>query len=488
VSGADEIVQVKRLRTIGDLRDRLSVLGIADQLGVDDAVDATGALATSFSFTDGSSGNHTVGNRFAVLPMEGWDGETDGRPSELVRRRWRHFGESGAKLVWGGEAVAVRHDGRANPRQLVLDATTVDELAALRAALVGAHATTQGSDEGLVIGLQLTHSGRWSRPTGASQPRIAYHHPVLDERVARESTVVLSDDDLDELVDTYANAAALAADAGFDFVDVKHCHGYLLHELLSAVDRPGAYGGSFEHRTTFLRRVVGRIRARVPHLAIGVRLSAYDFVPYEPDADGVGAPVADAAEVARYAFGGDASGTGVDLTEAHRFLDLCRELGIGLVCITAGSPYYIPHVQRPAFFPPSDGYTPPEDPLIGAARMIAATAEMARAHPDVAVVGSGYSYLQQWLPHAAQHTIRTGGASSVGIGRGMLSYPQLPADVLAGRPLDASRLCRTFSDCTTAPRNGLVSGCYPLDDFYKDRPERIELAAVKKATRKRTRR
>ena len=166
-----------------------------------------------------------------------------------------------------------------------------------------------------------------------------------------------------------------------------------------------------------------------------MRLSAYDFVPYEADADGVGAPVADAPRVARYAFGGDASGIAGDLAEAHRFLDLCRELGIGLVCITAGSPYYNPHIQRPAFFPPSDGYTPPEDPLVGAARMIAATAELTHAHPDARVVGSGYSYLQQWLPNAAQHAVRTGGAASVGIGRGMLSYPHLPADVLAGRAL-----------------------------------------------------
>jgi 2,4-dienoyl-CoA reductase-like NADH-dependent reductase (Old Yellow Enzyme family) len=302
---------------------------------------------------------------------------------------------------------------------------------------------------------------------------------VLDQRVAVDAAVVLSDADLDAIADAYVDAAVLAADAGFDFVDVKHCHGYLLHELLGAVDRRGAYGGSFEHRTAFLCRVVERVRTRAPGLAIGVRLSAYDGGPYEAGDDGVGVPVADAAEVARYCF---------ELDQAHRFLELCRELGIGLVCITAGSPYSNPHVQRPAFFPPSDGYTPPEDPLVGAARMIGACAELTRAHPDVALVGSGYSYLQQWLPHAAQHTIRTGGAASVGIGRGMLSYPELPADVLAGRPLDASRLCRTFSDCTTAPRNGLVSGCFPLDDFYKDRPERIELAAIKKATRKRTRR
>ena len=255
-----EIVQVKRLRTLAELRARLARLGIADQLGVDDTVDPQGPLCTPFSFVDGSTGVHTVGNRFAVLPMEGWDAEPDGHPSDLVRRRWRRFGESGAKLVWGGEAVAVRRDGRANPRQLVLDRATVDDIAALRADLVGAHVAAVGSDDGLVVGLQLTHSGRWSRPTGASQPLIAYHHPVLDRRVVAEAAVVLSDDELDELVQAYVDAAVLAADAGFDFVDVKHCHGYLLHELLGAIDRPGAFGGSFEHRTTFLRRVVDRIR------------------------------------------------------------------------------------------------------------------------------------------------------------------------------------------------------------------------------------
>ncbi len=481
-----EIVQVKRLRTIGELRTRLDVLGIADALGIDDDVDPGGPLAAPFTFTDGAAGTRQVGNRFAVLPMEGWDGTADGHPTELVRRRWRRFGESGAKLVWGGEAVAVTPAGRANSRQLVIDGSTVEDLAALRAELVDAHATAHGSTDGLVVGLQLTHSGRWSRPDGTSQPRIAYHHPVLDARVAAEATV-MSDDDLDALVATYADAAVLAAGAGFDFVDVKHCHGYLLHELLSAVDRPGEYGGSFEHRTRFLCRVVDRVRVQAPQLAVGVRLSAYDFVPYEPGPDDVGVPVADANGLARLAFGAAASGTAPNLDEAHHFLELCAQLGIGLVCITAGSPYYNPHIQRPAFFPPSDGYTPPEDPLVGAARMIAATAELANAHPGVAIVGSGYSYLQQWLPHAAQHTVRTGRATAVGIGRNMLSYPHLPADVLAGRPLQTGSVCRTFSDCTTAPRNGLVSGCYPLDDHYKDTPERIELAAIKKATRKKTR-
>jgi 2,4-dienoyl-CoA reductase-like NADH-dependent reductase (Old Yellow Enzyme family) len=483
-----DIVQVKRLRTIAELRERLATLGIAEQLGIDDEIEPEGVLASTFTFTDGATGTHTVGNRFTVLPMEGWDGDAHGLPTDLVRRRWRRFGESGAKLVWGGEAVAVAREGRANPNQLVIDDATVAPLAALRAELVDAHVRAHGNDDGLVVGLQLTHSGRWSRPTGTLQPRVAYHHPILDARVPADATVVLTDDDLAELVERFVRAASLAAAAGYAFVDIKHCHGYLLHELLGAVDRPGPFGGPFEHRTSFLRRVVEGIRDRVPTLAIGVRLSAYDFVPYEPGADGVGVPSGVGGGAVPYAFGGDGTGLGLDLADAHRFLDLCQELGIGLVCITAGSPYYNPHIQRPAFFPPSDGYTPPEDPLIGAARMIAATAELTRAHPELAVVGSGYSYLQQWLPNAGQHAVRTGAVTSVGIGRGMLSYPHLPSDVLAGRPLETALLCRTFSDCTTAPRNGLVSGCYPLDEYYKDRPERIELAAIKKQTRHKTRR
>ena len=159
---------------------------------------------------------------------------------------------------------------------------------------------------------------------------------------------------------------------------------------------------------------------------------------------------------------------------------MLKELDIQLACITAGSPYYVPHIQRPALFPPSDGYQPPEDPLAGVARQIQVVAQLKKQHPDLFLVGSGYSYLQEWLPNVAQYVIRTGMVDSVGIGRLALSYPELPADVLAGNPLQRKLLCRTFSDCTTAPRNGLVSGCYPLDEFYKTRPEFDQLAAAKK--------
>jgi 2,4-dienoyl-CoA reductase-like NADH-dependent reductase (Old Yellow Enzyme family) len=187
-----------------------------------------------------------------------------------------------------------------------------------------------------------------------------------------------------------------------------------------------------------------------------------------------------------YAFGGDGTGTGIDLAEPDQFLDLLEDLGIGLVNITAGSPYYNPHIQRPALFPPSDGYEPPEDPLVGVARQIGVTAALKAKHPNLLVVGSGYSYLQEWLPNVAQNVIRTGKADFVGLGRMVLTYPELCADVLEGKTLHRKRICRTFSDCTTAPRKGLVSGCYPLDEFYKQRPEAERLKRLQAGSGKKS--
>ncbi|MDZ7732605.1 MAG: NADH:flavin oxidoreductase [Acidimicrobiia bacterium] len=469
-------VQVRKLDSADAVREHLASLGVEIPLDAEVDTSEHGPLRQPLDV-----GEHRVGNRFCVLPMEGWDGTADGRPTDLVRRRWQRFGQSGAKLVWGGEAVAVREDGRANSNQLRIGADTVDELAELRELLVATHAEHHGDTDDLLVGLQLTHSGRWARPDGSHLPRTAYRHPLLDPRVNADDGAVLDDGELDELVGDFVAAAGLAADAGFAFVDVKHCHGYLGHELLSAVDRDGAYGGDLDGRTAFLRRVIEGIRRDVPGLDIAVRVSIFDFVPFEPDDDGLGTPVGDRDHPYRFAFGGDGSGLGIDLAEPDRLLSILADLGVELVCTTAGSPYYNPHVQRPAYFPPSDGYTPPEDPLVGVARQVAATAELAARHPELVMVGSGYSYLQEWLPNVAQAVVREGGADAVGLGRMMLSYPNLPSDVLDGEALDRRHLCRTFSDCTTAPRNGVVSGCYPLDDFYKKRDERVTVTRAKKA-------
>ena len=416
--------------------------------------------------------------------MEGWDGTPDGRPSEYTRRRWKNFAISGAKLLWGCEAVAVRHDGRANPHQLLMTERTLDEYKYLFESLNRDHHQKFGNTDDLLIGLQLTHSGRFCKPNDQKrmEPQILYHHPLLNPKFGlAKDYPIMTDDYIDRLIDDFVHAAVLAQRAGYHFVDIKHCHGYLGHEFLSAKTRLGKYGGSFENRTRFLSSIVAGIKAEAPGMEIGVRLSAFDWVPFKKDEDHMGVPEKFDGDQYNYAFGGDRTGLATDLTETFQFLELLRQLNIQLVCITAGSPYYNPHIQRPALFPPSDGYQPPEDPLAGVARQLHVTAEIKKAFPDLAITGSAYSYLQEWLPNVGQYVLNNNMADFIGLGRMVLSYPEMPEDILNGHSMKRDKLCRTFSDCTTGPRNGMISGCFPLDPFYKALPEATHLKEIKLA-------
>jgi NADPH2 dehydrogenase len=481
-----DYTKIKSLQNPAGFRANLEALGLA--MPCDDIV-ASGPNAPLAQPLDVDG--MTVGNRFAIHPMEGWDGTEDGLPSDHTRRRWRHFGLSGAKLIWGGEAVAVRPDGRANPNQLMLTGATERAIGELREGLVAAHRDAMGDDRGLVIGLQLTHSGRFAKPNDKKrlEPKILYHHPVLDAKFHLAADVhVFSDGEIRALIDDYVAAARRAHKLGYDFVDLKHCHGYLGHEFLSAKTRPGEFGGSLENRTRFLRELVWGIRAEAPGLKIGVRLSAADFVPFRPDPeqsgpDALGPGVPDAHALPyRCGFGSrEDDPLAIDLIETKAMIAIALELGVKMFNVSLGSPYYNPHLTRPALYPPSDGYRPPEDPLIGVMRHLAVTRELKQSFPDAMFMGSGYTYLQEFLPNVAQAVVREGWVDLVGLGRMVLSYPELPADVLAGRGMQRKRLCRTFSDCTTAPRNGLVSGCYPLDAHYKKSPEMATITLIKKA-------
>lgn len=494
-----KLVRIPTLKSAEEFRSHVVALGLG--IPCDDRLLAAEESPLSAPLPGLRVNGRVVGNRWCVHPMEGWDASVDGAPTEEVRRRWRRFGESGAKLVFGGEAMAVRPDGRANPNQLILRAELEGALADLREGLVRAHRERHGTAEDLVVGFQLTHSGRFCRPNapGRYEPRVAFRHPLLDAKFGVHSDAqVFTDGELDDLVGDYVRAARVAWNAGADFVDLKHCHGYLLHELLGAHTRPGRYGGSFENRTRMLRTLVAGIRAEGIPIDIGVRLSAFDFVPFQPDPSqsrpgqpGPGIPVEYGTALPyRYGFGVNPERpVEADLAEPVRFVRLCAELGVKLVNLSAGSPYYNPHIQRPAAYPPSDGYQPPEDPLTGVARQMRVTRELRAAlagwgeetgRPVPAVIGTGYSYLQEYLPHVAQAAVREGWVDLVGLGRMVLSYPGLPADVLSGAALQSRLICRTFSDCTTAPRNGLPSGCYPLDDAYKSRPEARRLREIKR--------
>jgi 2,4-dienoyl-CoA reductase-like NADH-dependent reductase (Old Yellow Enzyme family) len=414
-----------------------------------------------------------VGNRLAIHPMEGCDGQPDGTPGELTFRRYQRFGAGGAKLIWG-EACAVVPEGRANPRQLVISPATADSLEQMVRITRRAHVESNGPDQDLLVGLQLTHSGRYSW----SAPVLAQHDPLLDPltlidkgagTTAGPGSPLISDAELDRLEDRYVEAAALAHRIGFDFVDLKQCHRYLLCELLSARTRPGKYGGSFENRTRFIREVLARIRDAVPGLMLATRLNVFDGVPYLKGALGTGIPCPFVPPVSS-AWGTDpANPLEPDLAEPLALVGIMRDLGVRLVNVSMGNPYASPHLVRPFEYPPPDGYETPEHPLVGVDRHFRLTAAVRAAYPDLAVVGSGYSWLQAFAFEAGAANIAAGRATLVGIGRGALAQPDFARRLAQGEPLDRKRLCRTFSYCTALMRSKhnelgqFATGCPPFD-------------------------
>lgn len=418
-------------------------------------------------------GGRSVGNRWAIQPMEGCDGTLDGLPDELTFRRYVRFGSGGAKLIWA-EATAIADEGRMNSRQLWLHEGSAAAIEKMLADCRAAHRESCGHDRDLLLGLQLTHSGRFS----FRRPLLATHDPILDPLTKDKSTgrfvdasfPLLSDDDLKRIEDQYLAAAKLAARIGCDFIDIKQCHRYLLSELLAAKNRPGEYGGSLENRTRLVRNVVRRIRAEVPTLLIASRFNAYDGIPYRGAGDDfVGAPCSHDLPLIT-AFGTDPNDHLQDaLTEPLQLARWLSEWGVGLLNVSLGNPYANPHLVRPAEYPPVDGYKPPEHPLIGVDRHFRIATRIQNEVSGVPVVGSGYSWLQEFVPQAAAANVSLGRIAFAGLGRGTLSQPDFVKQLADTGRLDRKRVCRTFSYCTNLmrtkdhPLGQYATGCPPFD-------------------------
>ena len=401
-------------------------------------------------------GRFAAANSMAIQPMEGCDGTLDGRPGELTSRRYERFAHGGAGLIWF-EATAVREDGRANIRQLWITRQNVADFARLRALLGDA-----------LVPIQLTHSGRYSVP----RRMIAYHNPHIDLKTGTPPEYpVISDSELERLEDDYVAAAGLAIEAGFDAVDIKAVHGYLISELLGAKIRAGRYGGPLENRLRFMRNVIGKIRAAFgSRLMIAVRMNAFDGVPFDRDpASGVGVPC-DFKIPYCYGWGVDESNPLLeDLSEVKQAIQCFRECGVELLNISLGSPYYNPHIGRPFERPDEGNYEQPEHPLLGVDRHFRIAVELQHTFPDLPIVGTGYSWLQKYAINAGAYNIASGNIHFVGIGRGALAYPDFARDALLKGELDERRCCKTLTYCTylmrqkNHPLGQFPTGCPPFD-------------------------
>ena len=180
-------------------------------------------------------------------------------------------------------------------------------------------------------------------------------------------------------MDQFVEAAKIAHDCGADGIDFKNCHGYLGSQLVRPYnDRKWKYGGSFENRTRLLVETVDRVRAELGDKGrVVTRLGIYDAIPYP------------------YGWGVNKDEyTKADLTEPKMLIGTLKDRGVDLIDITVANPYYNPHVGRPFNEPIVGGYAEPEHPLVGVARLVDLTAQIQKTYPDMALVGTGYSWLR----------------------------------------------------------------------------------------------
>ena len=386
-------------------------------------------------------GGKTAPNRLVCQAMEGCDGTAEGLPGELTKRRYRRLAEGGAGIVWF-EATAVMEEARANPRQLYLNEKNLDAFRRQTEA-IREDAIRAGGDAPLIV-VQLTHSGRYSKPHGTPEPLIAYHSPIYEKNAPIADERVVTDDYLDRVGEALVNAASLAARAGFDGADIKCCHRYLNSELLSAYTRPGRYGGSFENRTRLLREsVAGAMQVCPADFLVTSRLNVYDGAAYP------------------YGFGVAADGSlAFDPAEPAALLRELSALGVKLLNITMGNPYVNPHVNRPFAVGP---YPAPEAPLAGVARMLHGTAALKREVPEIRLICSALSYLGVCAPAVAAGFIEEGGFDFVGFGRTIFAYPDFAKDILQTGGMKTEKCCVCCSKCSEIMRAGSTPGCVVRD-------------------------
>ena len=413
-----------------DLKDRSLLKNKIEELSLDLPLsDSLAVLGDSYSL-----GAKKLKNRLAVHPMEGCDGAADGSPTELIYRRYSRFAKGGSGLLWV-EACAVCHEGRANPRQLYIHEENKEEFKKL------ADFIRKEAEGEVYLVLQLTHSGRYAKPTKEGPAVVATQNPYLDKFLPPKSGPI-SDAELDELQNQFVEAAKLAKYAGFDAVDVKACHRYLNNELLSAFERPGRYGGSYENRTRFLFETVQKIRDAV-NIDLAVRMNAYDEIPYP------------------FGFGVDKEDFHKrDLSEAKRIVATLYDLGVRLVNITGGNPYYNPHVNRPYDL---GTYTPPFHPLENVYKLLDSARQIKAAVPEMTILATGFTWLREYGANMAAACIEKGWFDLAGFGRQAFAYPDFAADITEKGGMVRSKCCITCSKCTVIMRDGGTTGCVIKD-------------------------
>lgn len=420
----------------------------AEELGLDlPFAKETGILKTPLT-----AGKVTFPNRLGIAPMEGADSLPDGSPSEYTYRRYIREAEGGSAVIWF-EAISIVEEGRSSRTQLLLTRDTLESYKKLTAAVKEAGLKANGYAPYLIM--QANHSGRYSNPDNKPAPMIAYRHPELEQYRAADDSCIVSDDYLKGLEEKFGEAARLAKEAGFDAVDIKSCHGYLLAELSSAYNRQGMYGGSYENRTRLLKNGIRAAKVyEDDHFMVTSRLGIYDGYAYP------------------YGFGvSPDSGLTPDLTEPVRLVrELHEELGLSVIDLTMGNPYATTHVTRPYDM---GKYQPDEHPFVGLDRMIQGIGTVKKAVPEMVIWASAPTYLRQYADLFTAGAVEQGLCDGMLFGRMAFADPDFANEIIRQGRIDPSRVCLTCGKCGDLIRAHKPTGCVIRDNatfmpFYKE--------------------
>lgn len=396
--------------------------------------------------------NITFPNRLGIAPMEGADSTPEGAPSDYTVRRYVNEAIGGSSVIWF-EAISIVEEGRSSKTQLLLNQDTLEEFKKMTAAVKEAGMKANGFAPYLIM--QANHSGRYSNPGNTPAPMIAYRHPILEQYRAADDSCIVSDDYLKSLEEKFGEAAVLAKEAGFDAIDIKSCHGYLLAELASAYERPGIYGGSFENRFRLLKNGIRAAKVvEDDRFRVTARIGIYDGYPYP------------------YGFGvNPESGETPDYTEPIRLVrELHDELGLDMVDLTMGNPYATTHVTRPFDF---GKYAPEEHPFVGLHRMIYGIGEVKKAVPEMTIWASAPTYLRAYADLFTAGAVEQGLCDGMLFGRMAFADPDFANEIVRNGRIDPNRVCLTCGKCGDLIRAHKPTGCVIRDSktfmpFYKE--------------------
>lgn len=429
-------------KTMEQLQAKLAELNISLPFAND-----TSVLAQPLKF-----GNVILPNRLGVAPMEGADSLPNGAPSEYTTRRYVNEAIGGAAIIWF-EAITMVEEGRSSSTQLLLTEETLEDYKVLVNKVKEAGLKANGFAPYLI--LQANHSGRYSNPGNKPAPLIAFRHPEAEQFRAADDTCIVTDDYLKNLEEKFGDITRLAKEAGFDAVDIKSCHGYLLAEIAGAHTRPGLYGGSYENRTRLLKNSILAAKAyEDENFKITARLGIYDGFAYP------------------YGFGVSPESDGKpDLAEPIRLVtELRDQFGLELINLSMGNPYVTTHVTRPY---DKGKYLPQEHPLVGLNRMISCIGEVKKAVSGITVLGSAPTYLRQFADLYAAGAVEQGYCDGMLFGRMAFADPDFANEIVKSGRIDPKRVCMTCGMCGDLIRAHKPTGCVVRDaatfmPFYRE--------------------